>query len=215
MDVILVFQKNTGYKNKVMTFQEYLSYTNRILSGELEMAPYDNPDYFEYTKLNLTRMKRWLKTIELEEETIKVVKYFRRRQHWIVITEPWCGDAAHILPILHLMSELNKKVTLKIELRDSEPFRINKYLTNGTSKSIPILIVKSGEREEFFKWGPRPEGARLLQAEMLEKKVDSSEMKSTIQQWYNTDKGLAIQQEIVAQLKLILEKEANENKEKK
>ncbi len=198
-----------------MTFNEYLNYTSRILSEEIEIAPYDNPAYFEYTKLNSTRMKRWLKTIELDEETVQVVKYFRRRQHWVVITEPWCGDAAHILPIIYLMSELNKKITLKIELRDSAPNRINKYLTGGKSKSIPILIVKNGEKKDFFHWGPRPEGANLLRNELVEKNVSPEDLKSGIQQWYNNDKGIQIQKEIVAQLKVVLEKETNEIQEKK
>lgn len=188
-----------------MTFQEYLAYTARILSGEIEIAPYDNPAFFEYTKLNLTRMKRWLKTGELEEETIKIVKYIRRRQHWTVITEPWCGDAAHVLPFLFMMSELNKKVTLKIELRDSEPFRIEKYLTNGKSKSIPILIVKSGEHEEFFTWGPRPEGAKNLRLSLLESNTSPADLKAQLQQWYNDDKGVEIQREIVEKLKPVLE----------
>ena len=193
-----------------MTFNEYLAYTARILSGEIEVAPYNDPAYFEYTKLNMTRMKRWLKTAELEEETIKLVKYIRRRQHWTVISEPWCGDAAHILPFLYLMSELNKKVTLKIELRDSEPYRIEKYLTNGTSKSIPILIVQNGEREEFFTWGPRPTGAKELLLDLNSKNASSETVKKELQQWYNDDKGLEIQREIVEKLKPVLEFETRD-----
>lgn len=197
-----------------MTFSEYLAYTSRILSGELEHAPYDDPAYFEYTKLNFSRMKRWLKTTELEEETVKVLKYIRRRQHWLIITEPWCGDAAHILPIIHLMSQLNRKITVKIELRDSEPYRINKYLT-GTSKSIPILVVRNGDREDQFVWGPRPEGAHSLRLSLLEKNTPVSELKTELQQWYNNDKGIQIQREIVAQLKVIIENEGTEAQEKK
>ena len=188
-----------------MNFNEYLAYTARILSGEIEVAPYDDPAYFEYTKLNMTRMKRWLKTAELEEETIKIVKYIRRRQHWTVITEPWCGDAAHILPFLYLMSELNKKVTLKIELRDSEPHRIEKYLTNGTSKSIPILIVQNGEHEDFFSWGPRPAGANVLMKALSEEQAPFERVKEELQKWYNEDKGSEIQREILEKLKPVLE----------
>jgi hypothetical protein len=189
-----------------MTFQEYLSYTNRILAGEIEIAPYDNPDYFEYTKLNLTRMKRWLKTAELTDQTIKAVKSIVNRQHWIVISEPWCGDAAHILPFLHLMAKENKKIALKIELRDSEPFRIEKYLTNGKSKSIPILIVKTKEHEDLFVWGPRPKGAEEVRSNLTNGNATFEEMKTGLQKWYNDDKGLEIQTEIIGMLQAALVK---------
>ncbi len=186
-----------------MNFNDYLAYTNRILSGELEVAPYTDPAYFEYTKLNATRMKRWLKTGELTEETIAVVKSIVHRQKWLVISEPWCGDAAHILPFLHKMAELNKKVDLEIELRDSRPFRIEKYLTNG-SKSIPILIVRNAAFEDQFVWGPRPTGAKELRLELIAKGTPADELKAQMQQWYNEDKGVQIQEEIVEKLKGII-----------
>ena len=187
-----------------MNFHEYLSYTNRILSGEIEIAPYNDPAYFEYTKLNASRMKRWMKTAQLTEETIAVVKSIVNRQHWIVISEPWCGDAAHILPFLHLMAEQNKKIDLKIELRDSEPYRIEKYLTNGKSKSIPILIVKNKEFVDLLVWGPRPKGAEGVRSELLGRNASFEEQKIGLQQWYNDDKGVEIQNEIITKLKAVL-----------
>ena len=186
-----------------MTFNEYLAYTTRILSGELEITPYDDPAYFEYTKLNSTRMKRWLKTGELVDETVEVVKSIAQRQKWIVISEPWCGDASHILPFLFKMSELNKKIDLEIELRDSKPFRIENYLTGG-SKSIPVLIVRNKEGEDLFVWGPRPTGAKTLMSKLTEEQAPFERVKEELQKWYNEDKGVQIQQEIVALIKTVV-----------
>lgn len=45
-----------------LTWREYVIFTQEILESESPAAPYDNPDYFQYTKLNATRMKRWIKT---------------------------------------------------------------------------------------------------------------------------------------------------------
>ncbi len=178
-----------------MTFQEYLAYTSRILSGELEIEPYTNPAYFEYTQLNLTRMKRWLKTGEILPEAEELIKGITQRQTWLVISEPWCGDAAHSLPFIYMLSKLNKKIELKIELRDSEPHRIEKYLTNGT-KSIPILIVRNKHGEDQFVWGPRPESARTLRLSLLEEGIPADQLKVKLQEWYNRDRGEQIQREL-------------------
>lgn len=186
-----------------MTFNDYLAYTARILSGELEMTPYTDESYFEYTKLNQTRMKRWMKTGELSEETIKTIKSITERQKWIVISEPWCGDASHILPFVHKMAELSNKIELDIELRDSKPFRIDNYLT-GTSKSIPILIVRNKHGEDLFVWGPRPTGVTELRLKLLEEATSSDQVKEQMQKWYNEDKGNQIQEEIVTRLQSYL-----------
>jgi len=178
-----------------MTFQEYLSYTSRILSGELEHAPYNDPAYFEYTKLNLSRMKRWLKTGAILPEMEELLTAITARQTWLVITEPWCGDAAHTLPFIYLLSKLNKKIELRIELRDSEPNRIEKYLTNGT-KSIPILIGRNKHGEDQFVWGPRPDPLVQLRSSLLKLQTPNDELKVRIQEWYNADKGETIQREL-------------------
>src|SRR3546814_13916104 len=84
------------------------------------------------TRLPYTTLFRSLKN---------VVQRIQAPQRWTVITEPWCGDAAHSVPFIELASRKNPAITVSYELRDSEPFRINDYLTNG-SKSIPKLIIR-------------------------------------------------------------------------
>ncbi|NJX17534.1 thioredoxin family protein [Tamlana crocina] len=85
-----------------MTFEQYSSYfeTIKITPLEEQEKPYDNPDYLDYTKLNWSRMNRWLKTGKITEELKNTLQQIYKPQHWIVITEPWCGDAAHITPFL-------------------------------------------------------------------------------------------------------------------
>lgn len=80
-----------------MTFEEYKSYFSDIIDKDQDkqVAPYDNPMYYDYTKLNWSRMKRWLKTGKLSSEVLEAVKKIKTPQNWIIITEPWCGDASH------------------------------------------------------------------------------------------------------------------------
>lgn len=182
-----------------MNFQEYLSYFEAVLGNETPTAPYDNPDYHNYTRLNWARMNRWLKTAALSEEMKAALNGITQPQHWIVITEPWCGDAAHSVPFLQLMALQNPLITASYELRDSEPFRINEYLTNG-GKSIPKLIVRNKAGEDLAVWGPRPAKCQEVYAALSAQKVDLETLKTGLQNWYNADKGQEIQAELSALL---------------
>jgi hypothetical protein len=180
-----------------MTFQEYLDYFQTIIdkTNDEQVAPYDNPDHVEYTRMNWTRMNRWIKTGKLQDELIAKVKGIKEPQNWIVITEPWCGDAAHSVPFIHLLSQFNPLINVQYVLRDSEPLRINDYLTNGT-KSIPKVIFRNAEGQDLAVWGPRPAGCQEVYAKLLAEKADFDTIKTEIQKWYNADKGVELQEEI-------------------
>ncbi|HLT41583.1 MAG TPA: thioredoxin family protein [Sphingobacteriaceae bacterium] len=178
-----------------MDFQAYLSQFEQILTATNPKEPYNDPDFFEYTKLNYSRTKRWLKTGRLNEETVAAVKGITKAQTWIIITEPWCGDAAHSVPFIEMIGKENPLITTTYELRDSEPFRIESYLTNG-SKSIPKLVIKDENGEDLAVWGPRPEECQAFFQKFIDDKADLDTMKEALQIWYNQDKGNSIQREI-------------------
>ncbi len=181
-----------------MTFQQYLNYFQQIIDtpNEKQNAPYDNPDYIDYTRMNWNRMNRWLKTGKLSEDLTATVNSIKEPQTWIVITEPWCGDAAHSLPFFHLLGELNPLIKVEYELRDSEPNRINDFLTNG-SKSIPKVVFRNDAGKDFAVWGPRPAGCQEVYTKLTVEKADFETVKTEIQKWYNADKGVEIQEELV------------------
>lgn len=185
-----------------MTFEQYSSYFKTILDTPLEEqnAPYDNPEYLNYTRLNWSRMNRWLKTGKLTEEFKNALQQIFEPQQWIVITEPWCGDAAHITPFLELAGWENPMISVSYELRDTAPFRIENYLTNGT-KSIPKLIIKDDQGKDLGTWGPRPEGCQELYSRLKAENADFEKIKVELQQWYNSNKGLDIQNELSLLLK--------------
>lgn len=187
-----------------MTFQEYRAYFESIVAKDPsdQTAPYDQAEYIDYTKLNWSRMNRWLKTGLLSDELKETIGKVTQPQEWIVITEPWCGDAAHNVPFLELMAKENDLITISYVLRDTEPFLIDQYLTNGT-KSIPKLIIRNTDRKDLATWGPRPEKCQEMYAQLLNENADFEKIKTKIQIWYNANKGKDIQKEINELIKQI------------
>ena len=178
-----------------MDFQTYTAKFKDIINDPEPPSPYDNPDYLEYAKLNWSRMNRWLKKAELSGQLSDAVKRIAQPQLWLVITEPWCGDAAHSVPFIELAARLNPLITVDYELRDAPPFRINTYLTDG-SRSIPKLIIRNEAGQDLAVWGPRPLECQRLFNQLKAEEADFDTQKIALQKWYNEDKGRSIQTEL-------------------
>jgi hypothetical protein len=185
-----------------MTFSDYQRTFDEILAGKNTNAPYDDPHFIEYTKLNFSRINRWLKKGEILSESIEALNSISKKQTWVIIAEPWCGDAAHCVPFIVKMAELNPLITFEIQLRDSENSEIENYLTNG-GKAIPRLIIRDANNTDLFVWGPRPEPVHVLFLESKTEQLSVDDQKIALQNWYNKDLGQTIQQEIIAGIKII------------
>jgi hypothetical protein len=93
----------------------------------------------------------------------------------------------------------NPLITIDYELRDSEPFRITGYLTNG-GKAIPKLIIRDAEGNDLAVWGPRPERCQALFYGLKAANADAETQKIALQNWYNENDGKDIQAELTALL---------------
>ena len=91
----------------------------------------------------------------------------------IVLTEDWCGDAMLNNPVLlRIAEEIGMEV--RFVLRDSNLELMDQYLTNGTSRAIPIFIFLNNDGEEIAVWGPR--AAKMQELVMEERsKLPSKE----------------------------------------
>jgi Thioredoxin len=85
----------------------------------------------------------------------------------IVLSEDWCGDAMLNNPILLRIAEA-AGMEVRFVLRDSNLELMDQYLTNGTSRAIPIFIFINEEGNEVGVWGPR---APEMQAFVMEKRA--------------------------------------------
>jgi len=184
-----------------MNVNEYKKQFDEILDGKNTAYPYDTEEYVTYVKLNKARIKRWSKVGKISPDLAETVKKIQQTQNWILITEPWCGDAAHSHEFIVKSAELNPNISLTVRNRDTPDSEIEKYLTNG-GKSVPKLIVRDANGEDLFDWGPRPKEAQeIYMSQRADNSLSDEEKKRTLQNWYNKDKGTTIQQELNKLLK--------------
>lgn len=182
-----------------MNYLEYYALFDDILTRRYIGHPYEKESYYNYTRLNLSRMRRWDKQLILAEPLVDSIKGITQKQQWIVITEPWCGDAAHIIPCIIKLIAYNPLISYDLQLRDTEPSLMQYYLTNG-SRSIPKLVVRNEEGKDLFTWGPRPAGAQTLLNNLKVINADSETQKIQLQNWYNTDKGVSFCKELLGKM---------------
>jgi hypothetical protein len=181
------------------SYTEYRKLVTDLLSEGKSTGNQQSESLTNYSKLNEARMNRLEKTVTIYDETIEKLQSLENHYIWLVISEGWCGDAAQILPILNKMAlASDKKIELKIVLRDENEELMNQYLTNG-GKAIPKVIVICKEAGIVrTDWGPRPKGATELMANhKKEFGVIDEKIKTDLQLWYLADKGLSTQQELL------------------
>jgi len=178
-----------------MNIQEYEAQFDDILEGRNRSAPYDDPEYLHYVKMNLTRSNRLTRKGRMLPKLEELIRNIDRDMHWVLITEPWCGDAAHCHPFIARYAALNDHITLEIRNRDAPDSEIDNYLTNG-GKSIPMLIVRDATHQDLFTWGPRPKDTQEMYLDLKSKAVEWPEILKELQLWYNKNKGVMMQEEL-------------------
>lgn len=191
------------YIDSAMDYPAYRKLIDHLLQEGKVTGPQQSESLAAYTRLNVQRMQRIDKTIQLLPELSTALQNITTPQTWLVITEGWCGDASQIVPVLHAMAEQNPAIQLKLVLRDENLPLMDQYLTDGTSRSIPKLIVLDTETlEEKFNWGPRPTVLQELYKKMRAEGMDYGAISQELHGWYAKDKTQSTQREL---LKLLIE----------
>ncbi|WP_445738355.1 thioredoxin family protein [Mariniflexile sp.] len=192
---------STLIKNSLKNSMSYQAYRALVKQMCLENSTTGN-DKIEvlanYTKLNEQRMKRWDKTIKVQKKAENRLKDFNNDMTWLVIAESWCGDAAHVLPVLNKIAQLNLHINLRIVLCDENPELMDAYLTNG-NRAVPKLIIIDDETGDVLDtYGPRPtEATSLVNLYKAKYGALTPEFKEDLQHWYNNNKGQNIINDIV------------------
>ncbi|MFK8045213.1 MAG: thioredoxin family protein [Crocinitomicaceae bacterium] len=172
-----------------MSYAAYESLVKDLYEKGLSTTKGGPDSLLEYTKLNISRMKRLGKTTKLSAEVIAKMKTINRPITWLVLSEGWCGDAAQNLPVINALAEQNDQIDLKIVLRDENPELMQAFLTNG-NMAIPKLIQIEND-EVTNTWGPRPAvAAKMVIDYKAAHGALTPEFKTDLQVWYNQDKGV-------------------------
>jgi hypothetical protein len=193
MEILQGIELNQIIKKSLTNSLSYKEYRKLIedLSSQNSTTGNEKTEALaEYTKLNDRRMKRWDKTLKISEDITEKVTQLNKKITWLVLTESWCGDAAHVIPVINKIADLNDGIDLRLVLRDENEDLMNAYLTNG-AKAIPKLIAIDEETGKVVNtFGPRPSEATKLVNDYKEKYGSlTPDFKQDLQIWYNKDKG--------------------------
>src|SRR5690625_4531671 len=106
-----------NYFEKGLNYNDYLEKVN----DQLETLETTDKESFviPHYSLNLQRMKRLNKTVNLSDEQKNALKNISTDFELLTISEGWCGDAAQSLPVMNvIMNELC--VEQRIVCRDGD-----------------------------------------------------------------------------------------------
>ena len=185
---------------KAISYTSYRKRISDLIASGKSSGPIQSEDLLNYSKLNDRRMTRLDKTIQLSQETLLALKKINKPITWLVLSEGWCGDAAQTLPVINKIADESDLINLRIIFRDEHEELMSYFLTNG-GKSIPKLIVLNSENDVLNTWGPRPNIATKMVQDYknAHEQLDAA-FKQELQVWYNKDKGVNIQENMVGLL---------------
>ncbi|MBI1193678.1 MAG: thioredoxin family protein [Bacteroidetes bacterium] len=182
-----------------MSYDAYKHLMRTLLDAGKTTGANQSPEMIGYTELNWQRMHRVEKTVTLDPNLEQRLLRLERPVHWLVLSEPWCGDAAASVPVLQLMAAASPAVQLSLLLRDENLFLMDQYLTDG-GRGIPKLIAVDPQTlQPLYTWGPRPEPAQeLVRAYKANPNREPyAEFVVQLQLWYAKDRGHTMQQEFL------------------
>ena len=96
--------------DKSLSYQKYMDLVNLLVAIDSNTGCAKTASAVSFTKLNQKRLSRWNKTLKVSEGVEEVVRNFNKNITWLVLTESWCGDAAHIMPVVNKLASLSDKI---------------------------------------------------------------------------------------------------------
>jgi len=158
---------NLDYQNY---FNKAISYDQYLRNFQYEIDQGEKSKYAKYLPQNWRRQSRLDRKLKLSETLKATIGELDKDLNWLVITEHWCGDASQINPIINKVAqESNGKINLKFIYRDENEDLIDAHLTDGRSRSIPILIQLDNDYKVIGTYGPRPDEAQKLAMSLIVK----------------------------------------------
>ncbi|MCW5909312.1 MAG: thioredoxin family protein [Chitinophagales bacterium] len=188
---------------QAISFEEYVQLTKDILEERIPREGiYVNDSTFRYTRSNLDRMNKVLQNIVVNQKLYNLLSETKEDWIWVVLSEPWCGDASWGTPALYVLSTCSDRIDFKILLRDKHPDVMQHYQTEGTDSIPKLVCLRNRDMEVLFTWGPRPvELQNLVNHFKGNALFDYRESVRMLHRWYEEDMAKSIQEELTDILK--------------
>lgn len=178
-----------------LSYAEYRELVDNLIAGGKTTGNSQSDKLLEFTKLNVQRMNRLDKTVQLSSDAINKFKSQSHLVNMLLIGDAWCGDCAQIIPVINKIAMSSEgKYNLKIISRDTYPDLIDKYQSNG-AKAIPKVLILCNETGELLcTWGPRPTPAQEIMLNWKKNKdtITWEDFEKELHLWYARDKGQTI-----------------------
>lgn len=191
-----MFKTELSLKTFIDNSIDFETYLNQFQDDVIAYKANKKVDslYPEYLPINFQRIKRGLKQAKLSDKLLAQIQQLKQPVNWLVLTEPWCGDAAQSLGFLNAVEKSSQgKIKLGLLYRDENLELMDQFLTNG-GRSIPKLIQIDEEFNITGSWGPRPKAAQEL---FLQLKAAGEPYADALHSWYAKDKYQSIDKELV------------------
>lgn len=173
-----------------MDYKGYMDLAVQLVAENRTTGPNQSEAMLHYTKLNLKRMQRLNRSAQPSKILLDTVRNIPFRMRWMVITEPWCGDAAQNIPLIANTAAQSTNVDLALVLRDENVDYMDHFTTHG-ARSIPKLIIyPETEDRVLAQWGPRPAPVQekvVAYKQMIEERPTFEDFSTEIHQWYHRD----------------------------
>jgi hypothetical protein len=184
--------------DQTISWVEYFATAKSYVESDERPERYKDEKMQRYTSENIGRIDHILQTITIESKLYNLLSTIETDLIWLVLTEPWCGDASQVVPVLYTIASCSEHISFRILQSDAHPDILSAYLTNG-SRSIPKLIcLRADTLQELGTWGPRPVE---LQKIVLKNKDDDSlsfgAKVRMVHDWYAADRTASIQDEFI------------------
>lgn len=144
-------------------------------------------EYLETVEKNRELWHGVYERVRLAKDVIDDARAVPGDRHLVVLSEDWCGDAVNTVPVIAKLAT-EADWDLRVIGRDDNPDLMDCHLTDGRSRSIPVVIVYDEDFNEVGWWGPRPYDIQSwVMGEGLT--LSSPERYKVIRRWYARDRG--------------------------
>lgn len=180
-----------------LTYSAYRQHIANVLATPAPDAQLAKllPHYQE----NVARLDQLAPTIAVLPELQAALGRLSQRYLWAIITEGWCGDASHTVPVFEAVAQASGgHLATRYFLRDTHPYFIDRYLTNG-GRAIPIAVVLHPDSlAEAAVWGPRHAPLQAIYQDLKARETPFKELVAQVDAWYDQDATRTTQHELLA-----------------